>query len=72
MVVLYYGHTPVLKYLLRSGFDVDATDKNGRTTLIYSTSRYFIDDAKLLIERKTFFKWTIIIPIRLQIVMKFK
>ena len=55
MVVLYYGHTPVLKYLLRSGFDVDATDKNGRTTLIYSTSRYFIDDAKLLIERKTFF-----------------
>ena len=50
MVAAYYGYTPVLKYLLENGANVDATDKNGWTALMYSASYDFIDDIKLLIE----------------------
>jgi ankyrin repeat protein len=52
MVAAYYGYTPILKYLLENGANVDATDKNGWTALMYSASYNFIDDVKLLIDHK--------------------
>jgi len=52
MVAAYYGYTPVLKFLLENGANVDATDKNGWTALMYSASYDFIDSVKLLIDHK--------------------
>jgi len=52
IIAAYYSYTPILKYLLENGANVDATDKIGWTALMYSTSYDSIDDVKLLIDHK--------------------